>query len=56
MTGIGQSRDAATGKPNTTKQISRYPDDNSRVFEMFTNDPDGKEFKMMEITYKRRTN
>ncbi len=54
LTGIGQGRDAATGKESTTKQVSRFLDDNTRVFEMFSSDPDGKEFKMMEITYKRR--
>jgi hypothetical protein len=54
MTGIGQGRDAATGKESTTKNVTRYLDDNTRVFEMFASDPDGKEFKLMEITYKRR--
>lgn len=54
MTGTGESRDPATGKVMTTKSVSRYVDGNTRIFAMYTPGPDGKEFKMMEITYKRR--
>ena len=53
FTGKSESRDPATGKLLPTKSISRYVDDNTRVFEMYTPDPDGKEFKMMEMTCKK---
>ena len=56
MSGTGTGRDGATGKEMTSKHVSRYVDDNTRVFEMFAPDPDGKEFKLMEVTYKRRSN
>ena len=54
MTGIGETRDPATNKAMPTKSVARYLDDNTRVFAMYTPGPDGKEWKMMEITYKRR--
>jgi hypothetical protein len=53
LTGTGESRDPVTGKAMATKSISRYVDNNTRTFEMYTPGPDGKEWKMMEITYKR---
>jgi hypothetical protein len=35
------------------RSVTKIADKNSYVFEMFTSGDDGKEFKMMEITYKR---
>lgn len=54
LTGTGQSRDPATGKPSTSEHVSRYPDDNTRTFEMHMPGEDGKMRKVMEIEYKRR--
>jgi hypothetical protein len=55
LTGTGESRDPNTGEAMPTKSISRYVDNNTRTFEMYTPGPDGKDWKMMEITYKRST-
>ena len=33
---------------------TRWTDDNTEVFEMYAPGPDGKDFKMMEITYKKK--
>jgi hypothetical protein len=51
----GDSRDPMTGKMVSTKEISRHIDENSRTFEMYVPDKDGKMFKVMEIQYKRRS-
>jgi hypothetical protein len=54
MTGTSEGRDANTKKAYTAKTIARYEDDDTRVFEMYMTGDDGKEWKMMEITYKRK--
>ena len=55
MTMTGDMRDHASGKTVKTKQVSRYTDDDTRVFEMYMpGEGGGKEWKMMEIEYKRR--
>src|SRR5262245_8831964 len=54
LTGTGETRDPATNKVMQTKSVARYIDDNTRTFAMYTNGPDGKEWKMLEIMYKRR--
>jgi hypothetical protein len=54
MTMITQTRDAATGKPVTQKQIGRYVDDNTRTFEIQQKGADGTFWKMLEIEYKRK--
>lgn len=38
----------------TARMTSRWTDADTEVFEMYTPGPDGKEMKMMEITYSRR--
>ena len=45
-----------TGKPETAKNITRYIDNDTKVFEMHmpVEGQDGKWWKMMEIKYKRR--
>jgi hypothetical protein len=53
-TSTGEGRDATSGAVFTSKLISRHIDDNNRTFEMHMPGPDGKQFKVMEITYKRR--
>jgi hypothetical protein len=54
ITGTGETRDPATNKIMKTKSVARYVDDNTRTFAMYTDGPDGKEWKMLEIIYKRR--
>lgn len=54
MTGIGESHNPETNEVMKTKSIARYIDDNTRTFAMYTTGADGKEWKMLEITYKRR--
>lgn len=34
--------------------VTKIIDDNNHTYEMYTNGPDGKEFKMMEMTYVRK--
>jgi hypothetical protein len=41
------------GKINA-RMTTRWTDANTEVFEMYTPGPDGKEMKMMEITYRKR--
>ncbi len=47
---------AMTGKPETAKNVTRYTDEDTKVFEMYmpVEGQDGKWWKMMEIKYKRR--
>jgi hypothetical protein len=54
FTGTAEGRDAQTGQPYNAKITARYIDDDTRTFEMQMPGKDGKYFKMMEITYKRR--
>ena len=54
MAGVTETRDAMTGEKYTAKMISRYnDDDDTRVMEMHRKGEDGKEWKVMEISYKR---
>lgn len=48
------STDPMTGKTMKTRSTERWTGADSFVMEMFGPGPDGKEFKMMEITYKRK--
>jgi hypothetical protein len=54
LTMSGDMRDAASGKLSTAKQIARFVDDDTRVFEMHVPGEDGELFKMMEVEYKRK--
>jgi len=54
LTMTGEGRDPMTNKVTKSKLISRFTDDDNRVFEMHMSDDDGKLTKVMEITYKRR--
>jgi hypothetical protein len=54
LTMMGENREP-DGKMHSSKEIARRIDDNTRVFELHMQGDDGKYFKMMEITYKRRT-
>jgi Protein of unknown function (DUF1579) len=54
MTGTAETRDPVTGEKYTAKTITRYNDDDTHVMEMHRAGEDGKEWKVMEITYKRQ--
>jgi hypothetical protein len=54
MTMTGEGRHPDSGEVYESKQISRYVDDDTRVFEFHIPGKDGKHWKMMEITYQRR--
>jgi hypothetical protein len=50
----GSWNDPVTKGKVNARMTTRWTDANTEVFEMFGPGPDGKEFKMMEITYKKR--
>ena len=51
----GTYHDPVSKKPQTTRMTTRQTDATTEVFEMYAPGPDGKEAKMMEITYKKRS-
>jgi hypothetical protein len=51
----GSYHDPVSKQPQATRMTTRWTDKNTEVFEMYAPCPDGKEAKMMEITYKKRT-
>ena len=53
MTLNGFMTDPMTGKDSKVKETFTVVDDNTHVMEMYMEGPDGKEFKTMEIVYKR---
>jgi len=50
----GSWNDPISKQKTTAHMKSRWTDANTEVFEMNAPGPDGKEFKMMEITYKKK--
>jgi hypothetical protein len=50
----GTHHDPLTKKPVSTRMVSRWTSPTVEVFEMYGPAPDGKEVKMMEITYTKR--
>lgn len=50
----GSYNDPLTRKPQTLRMTTRWTDASTEVFEMHGPGPDGKETKMMEITYRKR--
>jgi hypothetical protein len=51
----GTSIDPLTKKPTTMRMTSRWTNATTELFEMFGPGKDGKEFKMMEITYSKKS-
>lgn len=49
----GKMVDPASGKECDFKEIMKIVDDNNQVMEMYTYNPQGKEYKSMEIKYTR---
>ena len=54
LTYSGEYPDPITDKTVKTKSVLRIVNHDRHVVEMYQQDPDGKEFKSMEITYTRR--
>lgn len=50
----GSWNDAVTRKPIKARMTTKWTSPNVELFEMFVPGPDGKEGKMMEITYTRK--
>src|SRR5262245_55210106 len=55
ITWTGESSDPMTGKPSKMRMVTRITDDDHHTFEMYGRGADGKEMKMMEIIYTRRS-
>lgn len=50
----GSWNDPVTKGKTNARMTTKWTDANTEIFEMFGPGPDGKEMKMMEITYTRR--
>jgi hypothetical protein len=50
----GTYHDPVSKKPQTSRMTSKWTDTTTEVFEMYGPGPDGKETKMMQITYRKR--
>ena len=55
MTLKGRVTDPMTGKDVDMRETFKIVDDNNQVMEMYGTGPDGNEFKMMEIKFKRKS-
>lgn len=51
---VGEMPDPATGQMIKFRNVGKLIGNDTRVFAMYVPGPDGKEFKTMEIEYKRR--
>ena len=51
----GTMNDPMTKKPSTVRMTSRRQDAKTEIFEMYGTGPDGKEMKMMEIAYTKKS-
>jgi hypothetical protein len=56
LTMMMEGIDGMTGQPGKWKSVTRYEDENTKVFEMYApvEGQDGEWWKMMEVKYKRR--
>lgn len=50
----GTFNDPLTKQAQKSRMTTRWTDKSTEVFEMYAPGPDGKEARMMEITYKKR--
>ena len=50
----GEFANPMTGKMCKTRMVHKIADDRKTTFEMYGPDPEGKEMKMMEITYTKK--
>ena len=55
LTSTGQMNDFVTGKPMTMRNKTTIVSPDEILFELFGPGPDGKEVRMMEIRYTRKT-
>jgi hypothetical protein len=55
ITLTGKMVDPSTGSETDAKEVFKIVDDNNQVLEMYVKGSDGKEFKTMEIKYKRKS-
>jgi hypothetical protein len=53
ITSKGEMPDPLTGKMSPVRMVERMDSPDQMTMEMYSNGPDGKEFKTMEIVYKR---
>ena len=51
----GSYTDPMTGQEKSFRGVTTIIDKDNHTFEFYTEGPDGKEFRQMEITYKRQT-
>lgn len=54
ITMTGETVHAQSGQKIPLKMSTEFKDSNTRIFTMYGPGPDGREFPMMTITYKRR--
>lgn len=54
MSGVSSMDDPLTGKSQQVKEKTTIVDNDHHVMEMWSPGPDGKMYKMMEITYSRK--
>jgi hypothetical protein len=54
LTSASEGLDPMTGKTKKSRDLVRIEGDDKMVREMWTKGPDGKDFKVMEITYTRK--
>jgi Protein of unknown function (DUF1579) len=52
----GQYKDPWTGAKKKERGVTRFLSKDKHVLEIYVTEPDGKEFRMLEITYTRQAN
>jgi hypothetical protein len=51
---VGRHGDPWTGTKRNTRGVTRFVSDDQHVLELYEPGTDGKEFKVLEITYTRQ--
>ncbi len=54
FTYTGECNDCMTGQLKKYKMVTRVLSESKHVFEMYDKDPEGREFKSLEVTYTRK--